>query len=131
MPEIVFVVILIIIVLLLILYNLYVKRNFKTVEKSRKRLDDLSVLNDLIKVIASLKSVDEKISKINEILIQKFQIDYSSVVIFDGKSFVAQATNVSKRSKVLIEKVYANPIFAESIQTKEAKYITVDRKSVV
>ncbi len=126
MPEIVFVVILIIIVLLLILYNLYVKRNFKTVEKSRKRLDDLSVLNDLIKVTASLKSVDEKISKINEILIQKFKIDYSSVVIFDGKSFVAQATNVSKRSKALIEKVYVNPIFAESIQTKEAKYITVE-----
>lgn len=126
MPELVFIIILIIIVLLLILYNLYVKRNFKTVEKSRKRLDDLSVLNDLVKITASLKSVNEKLASINEILIKKFNIDYSSIVIFDGKKFIAKATNLDKKSIKTVENVYKHHIFSESIQTKEAKYITVE-----
>ena len=126
MPELIFVIILIIIVLLLILYNLYIKKNFKTVEKSRKRLDDLSVLNDLVKITASLKPVNEKLKNINDILIKKFSIDYSSIVIFDGKKYIAKATNLEKKSIPLIEKIYTNSIFSESIQTKEAKYITVD-----
>lgn len=126
MPELMFIVILIIIVLILILYNLYVKRNFKTVEKSRKRLDDLSVLNDLIKITASLKSVDEKLTSINESLIQKFHIDYSSIVIFDGKKFVAKASNLNRKSIPSIEEVYCHSIFTEAIHSKEAKYITVE-----
>lgn len=126
MPELIFIIILIIIVLLLILYNLYVKRNFKTVEKSRKRLDDLSVLNDLVKITASLKSVNEKLVNINNILIEKFNIDYSSIIIFDGKRFTVKATNLDKKSIASIEKVYSHPIFADAIQTKEAKYITVE-----
>ncbi len=126
MPEILFLIILIIIVVVLILYNLYIKKNFKTVEKSRKRLDDLSVLNDLVKITGSLKPVNEKLNNINDILIQKYSIDYSSIIIFDGKSFVAKASNLDKKNKAFIEKIYTNPIFAESIQTKEAKYITVE-----
>ncbi len=126
MPELIFIIILIIIVLLLILYNLYVKRNFKTVEKSRKRLDDLSVLNELVKITASLKPVNDKLVNINNILIEKFNIDYSSIIIFDGKRFVAKATNLDKKNIASIEKVYSHPIFADAIQTKEAKYITVE-----
>ena len=126
MPELIFIIILIIIVLLLILYNLYVKRNFKTVEKSRKRLDDLSVLNELVKITASLKPVNDKLVNINNILIEKFNIDYSSIIIFDGKRFVAKATNLDKKNIASIEKVYAHPVFADAIQTKEAKYITVE-----
>lgn len=126
MTELILVIILIIIVLILILYNLYIKKNFKVVEKSRKRLDDLSVLNDLVKITASLKPVNSKLRNINDVLIQKFNIDYSSIVIFDGKKFIAKATNLEKNNISLIEKIYTNQIFSESIQTKEAKYITVE-----
>ena len=90
MTELMLVIILIIVVLILILYNLYIKKNFKIIDKSRKRLDDLSVLNDLVKITASLSPVNEKLYKINETLIKKFNIDYSSIVIFDGKRFVGK-----------------------------------------
>ncbi len=126
MVELIFVIILIIIVLVLILYNLYVKRNFKTVEKSRKRLDDLSVLNDLVKITASLSSVNDKLENINDALIKKFQVDYSSIVIFDGKKFQAKASNLDPKSIPFIEKVYTHPVFKDSIENKEAKYITVE-----
>lgn len=129
MTELMLVIILIIVVLILILYNLYIKKNFKIIDKSRKRLDDLSVLNDLVKITASLSPVNEKLYKINETLIKKFNIDYSSIVIFDGKRFVAKATNLDKKNIKIIEKIYLNPIFSKAIQTKEAKYITVENST--
>lgn len=126
MTEVILVIILIFIVLLLILYNLYVKQNFKTVEKSKKRLDDLSVLNDLVKIVGNLQPVNEKLNNINDTLIKKFSIDYSSIVIFDGKEFIAKASNLDKKNIKTIENIHTNNIFAESIQSKEAKYLTVE-----
>ena len=42
-------------------------------------------------------SVDEKIVKINDILIEQYSIKYSTIVVFDGTEYVVKASNVDKK----------------------------------
>lgn len=111
---------------LLIAYNIYVKKNVAVIEKSKRRLDDLSVLNSLIQISGTLRPVDQKLTMINNMLIEKFLLDYSTIVTFDGKAFNIKATNAEPRIADEIKTVYKEDIFKNAIQTRAPKYISVE-----
>ena len=47
--------------------------------------------------IREYSTVDEKIKKINDILIEKYEIKYSTIVVFDGAEYIIKASNVDKK----------------------------------
>ena len=71
-------------------------------------------------------TADEKIVKINEILIEQYSIKYSTIVIFNGTEYVVKASNVDKKHWDTLRNLQNEDIFKDSITTAKPKYITVD-----
>ena len=70
--------------------------------------------------------VDEKIVKINEILIEQYSIKYSTIVVFDGTEYVIKASNVDQKHWDTLRNLQNEEIFKDSITTTKPKYVTVN-----
>ena len=81
---IVIVIILIVAVLGLILYNFNIHKKIQTYKNINQKINNLSVVQNFMSAIGETSTVDEKIKKINDILIEKYEIKYSTIVVFNG-----------------------------------------------
>ena len=90
------VVILIIAVLGLIAYNLNIHKKIQTYKNINQKINNLSVVQDFMSAIGQTSSVDDKIKRINEILIEKYEIKYSTIVVFNGAEYEIKASNVDE-----------------------------------
>ena len=91
------VVVLIVAIIGLIIYNLTIHKKIQTFRNINQKITNLSVVQDFMNAIGETSSVDDKIKKINEILIEKYEIKYSTIVVFDGAEYMVKASNVDKR----------------------------------
>ena len=67
----------------------------------------------------------EKMDKINNLLVEKYGIKYSTIVIFDGIKYKVEASNVNEKHWKMFEQLHNQDIFAESITNATPKYVTV------
>ena len=93
------------------------------------RINNLNVLQDFINIVGSDLSVDKKIKSINDVIIEKYQIKYSTIVVFDGTDYVIKTSNVSKDHWDTLRKLHEVDIFKDSITSASAKYITVNNEN--
>ena len=84
------VVVLIVAIIGLIIYNLTIHKKIQTFRNINQKITNLSVVQDFMNAIGETSSVDDKIKKINEILIEKYEIKYSTIVVFDGAEYMVQ-----------------------------------------
>lgn len=131
--EIIFIVIVIIlafIVVTLLLYNMKLGKKVENFNNLNQMINNLNVLQDFMRTIGEEdSSVDEKIRKINEILIEKYNIKYSTIVVFDGAEYLLKATNVDEKHWDTLRNLYNQEIFKDSIVTATPKYVTVEKES--
>lgn len=120
------IVILIIFVIGLILYNLSISKKVKSLSNTREMVANLQVLQDFMDVIGREISVDEKINLINNILIEKYHIKYSTIVIFNGAEYILKASNVDERFWGVLKNLHTDEMFKDSIATATPKYVTVN-----
>lgn len=71
-------------------------------------------------------SVDNKLKVINDILIEKFEIRYSTIVVFDGAEYVIKASNVDERHWDTLKNLHTEEMFKDSISTATPKYVTIN-----
>ena len=83
---------------------------------------------DFMNAIGETSSVDDKIKKINEILIEKYEIKYSTIVVFDGAEYMVKASNVDKRHWNSLRSLQNIDMFKDSITTATPKYVTVNNE---
>ena len=70
------IVILIIAVLGLIMYNVSIHKKIQTYKNINQKINNLSVVQDFMSTIGETSTVDDKIKRINDILIEKYEIKY-------------------------------------------------------
>lgn len=119
-------ILLVCIIIALIIYNIVIYRkveNFKTINQ---KITSLNVLQDFMNTIGEYSTVDEKIEKINEIVIEKYNIKYSTIVMFDGAEYTIKASNVQEQHWEALRNLHNQDIFKDSIQTATPKYVTVN-----
>lgn len=127
--------ILIILVLLLIvgiailLFKTFsMNEKLKKLKNTNQKVNSLGVLQDFMECIGdNLISSKQKMNKINNILIEKYEIKYSTIVIFDGLKYKIQASNVSEKHWNMFENLHSQDIFMESIKNATPKYITANK----
>ena len=85
------------IIISLIVYNIVVYKRIQNFNNINQRITGLNVLQDFMNTIGEYSTVDEKIEKINEILIEKYDIKYSTIVMFDGAEYNIKASNVQEQ----------------------------------
>ncbi len=122
------IILLVVIIVLLMIYNMTIHKKIDTFSNLNQKVVSLNVLQEFMDTISEEKSTDEKIRKINEILIEKYDIKYSTIVIYNGAEYTIKATNVDIRHWDMLKNLHSEEIFKDSIQTATPKYITVDRE---
>ena len=112
----------------LVLYNMSIHKKIQAFNNINQQIVNLNVLQDFINTISETSSVDEKLKKINDILIEKYKIKYSTIVVYNGAEYVIKATNVAEKHWSALKTLQLEPIFKDSIETGISKYITVNNE---
>lgn len=121
------IIVLVLIIVVLIIYNLSIHNKIKTFNNINDRISNLNVLQEFLDTIGKDSSVDNKLEIINNILIEKFAIKYSTIVVFNGAEYVIKATNVDERHWDTMENLHTEEMFKDSIMTATPKYVTINR----
>lgn len=126
---IIFVIILLVaIIMLLMVYNMLINKKIDKYNNLNQKVVSLNVLQEFMDTISEEKSPDDKIRKINEILIEKYDIKYSTIVTYNGAEYAIKATNVDARHWDALKNLHSEEIFKDSIETATPKYITVEKE---
>ena len=123
------VVILVLIVIGLIIYNITIHKKIQKFKNINQKITNLYVVQDFLNAIGETSSVDEKIKKINNILIEKYEIKYSTIVVFDGAEYQIKASNVDQKHWPTLKGLQDVEMFKDSIETATPKYVTVNNDS--
>lgn len=117
-----------IILIALVMYNLSLSKKIKKFNSINETIKGLNIVQDFMNTIGESTSVDEKISKINEILLERYGVKYSTIVVFNGAEYVIRATNVDEKHWDTLKNLHKEEIFKDSITTAQPKYITIDKE---
>ena len=96
-PFLIVILVLVFIIIGLIIYNLSIYKKIKTFSNINDRISNLNVLQEFLDTIGKDSPVDNKLEIINDILIEKFAIKYSTIVVFNGAEYAIKATNVDEK----------------------------------
>lgn len=114
------------VVIALMVYNMSIHNKVKTFTGINQKINSLNVLQDFMNAVGEETSVEDKIKKVNEILIERFDIKYSSIIAFDGAEYAIKATNVDEKHWETLKNMHTEDVFKESIANSTPKYITID-----
>lgn len=123
------IILLVAIIIMLILFNVKIHKEVNNYKNINQKINGLNVLQDFMTTVGDSMTVDAKIKKINEILIEEYDIKYSTIVEFNGTEYVIRASNVEERHWDNLRSLHNEEIFRDSITTATPKYITVDQES--
>ena len=118
--------ILVVIIILLMVYNMSIHKKIANFNNLNQKVTNLNILQDFMDTISKTSSVEEKIEQINNIIIERYQIKYSTIVVYDGTKYVVKASNVDQKHWEALSDLQSEEIFKESIQTSIPKYVTVE-----
>ena len=121
--------ILVIVIAILIVYNFSIHKKIQKFKNMNQRITNLSVVQDFMNAIGETSTVEDKITKINEILIEKYEIKYSTIVVFNGAEYQVKASNVDKKHWEALKVLHKVEIFKDSIQSATPKYVTVNNEN--
>ena len=79
--------ILVFIVIGLIIYNVTIHKKIQKFRNLNQKITNLYVVQDFMNAIGETSTVEDKIKKINDILIERYEIKYSTIVVFDGAEY--------------------------------------------
>ncbi len=123
------IILLVIIVMILMIYNYSVHKKIDTFSNLNQRVTSLNVLQEFMNTLGETSSIKEKLESINDILINKYSIKYSTIVVFDGAEYVIRTSNVDKKHWETLRNLQNDPVFGDSIRTATPKYVTVDNEN--
>lgn len=118
---------LILITIILMIYNIFIYRRLKVFSNIDEQVKSLNIVQEFMNVLGEEISVDKKLSKINEILLRRYNVKYSTIVIFNGAEYLIKATNVDEKHWDTLKNLHTDPLFRDSITTTTPKYITIER----
>ncbi|MBQ9659067.1 MAG: diguanylate cyclase [Clostridia bacterium] len=124
----VIIIVLVIVVVSLVIYNVSIYKKLQSYNNLSQKVVNLNVLQDFMNTIGEVSTVDQKIEKINEILIERYEIKYSTIVVFDGTEYKIKASNVDRKHWEALKKLQEVEIFKDSISTATPKYVTVNNE---
>ena len=120
---------LVIAIFVLAVYNYQIQKKIDAFNNINERINNLSILQDFMKIAGEEESVEDKLAKINEIVIEKYDIKYSTIVVFNGAEFIVKASNVDKLHHETLANLHQEEIFQDSIASATPKYITIDNEN--
>ncbi len=113
----------------LIVYNVKLHKKIHKFKNLNQKITNLYVVQDFMNAIGETSAVDDKIKKINDILIERYEIKYSTIVVFDGAEYQVKASNVDQKHWDALKQLHEVDMFKDSIESATPKYVTVNNES--
>ena len=126
--EIAIIIILVFIIAVLTIYNMSIHTKIQEFQNLHQKVTNLNIIQDFINIAGSDMPVDNKIKEINSVIIEKYEVKYSTIVIFDGTDYTIRATNVDQKHWDTLSSLHEYDLFKDSIETTNPKYITVNNE---
>lgn len=123
------VIILTFIVIGLIIYNFSINKKVKVLSNTNQKISSLNVLQDFMNIVGTNSPAEVKLKEINKKLREKFNIKYSTIVVFDGAEYTIKTTNVAEQHWETMKNLQELEIFKESIMRGAPQYMTVENES--
>ena len=123
------IIVLVIIIILLMIYNWSINKKINNFNNLNQKVTNLNILQDFMDTISKTSSVEEKITQINNIIVERYQIKYSTIVVYDGTKYIVKASNVDPKHWDALSDLQSEETFKESIQTSIPKYVTVENEN--
>ena len=123
------IVILVVIVFGLVIYNISIHKKIQKFKNMNQKITNLYVVQDFMNAIGETSTVEQKIKKINDILIERYEIKYSTIVVFNGAEYQVKASNVDSKHWDALKTLQDIDMFKDSIQTATPKYVTVNNEN--
>lgn len=127
--AIIIVVILVLVIFGLIFYNIAIHKKIQKFKNLNQKVTNLYVVQDFINAIGETSTVENKIKKINDILIEKYEIKYSTIVVFDGAEYQVRASNVDRKHWDTLKNLHKIDMFKDSIEEAAPKSVTVNSET--
>lgn len=123
------IIILVCVIIALMIYNMSIHKKIQTFHNMNQRVTNLNILQDFMNIAGKDLDVDKKIQAINDVIIEKYEIKYSTIVVFDGTEYIIKASNVSERHWSALKRLHEVDIFKDSIAASVPKYITANNEN--
>ena len=123
------IIVLVVAICVLIVYNFQIQKKIEAFNNINERINNLSILQEFMKIAGQEESVEDKLAKINEIVIEKYDIKYSTIVVFNGAEFVVKTSNVDSLHHETLANLHQEEIFQDSVATATPKYITIENEN--
>ena len=117
------------VIVTLIVYNIHIQKKIESFQNLNERVNNLSVLQDFMKLTGEDDSVESKLRRMNDIVIEKYDIKYSTIVVFDGSEYVIKASNVDSKHHETLLNLHNEEIFQDSVNTATPKYVTIENEN--
>ena len=125
----VIILLLIAVIAVLVVYNIHIQKKIESFQNLNERINNLSVLQDFMKLTGEDDSVESKLRRMNDIVIEKYDIKYSTIVVFDGSEYVIKASNVDPKHHETLLNLHNEEIFQDSVNTATPKYVTIENEN--
>ena len=122
------IVLLVVIIAVLMFYNMSIHKKIQSFNNINQKITNLNILQDFMNTLGECTSTNEKLEKINNILIEKYEIKYSTIVTYNEAQYEVRASNVEEKHWETLSNLNSEDIFKESIETAVPKYITIDKE---
>ena len=123
------IVLLVFIIALLIAFNMSIHKKLEAYKNLNQKFHNLEVLQDFMTIAGEESTVDDKLRKINEIIVEKYDMKYSTIVVFNGAEYVVKTSNVDPKHFDALSNLHTQEIFQDSVTTATPKYVTIENES--
>lgn len=132
MNHLVYILFLLIIVLAILIFLLdfdYKRKLKKYTNKTELLLKEL--VQDMLNIMSLDIKATDKIVSLNEAFLNKFQMKYSSICLFDGYTYEVKASNVEKEYVSLLKDIVNDVSFKSNVVKRNVKYLVSSKNKTL
>lgn len=114
----------ILILIIAIIITSFQKRQINSLKSVSKNVANMNILQNMLEIMSSKFSSDEKIKNLNDVIITNYGVKYSTISTFDGYEYDSTASNIEAIYKDRLKDIANQNDFKVNISKNVSKYLT-------
>ena len=114
----------ILILIVAIINTSFQKRQINSLKKKKKNVANMNILQNMLEIMSSKFSSDEKIKNLNDVIITNYGVKYSTISTFDGYEYDSTASNIEAIYRDRLKDIANENDFKVNISKNVSKYLT-------
>lgn len=114
----------ILILIVTIIITSFQKRQINSLKSVSKNVANMNILQNMLEIMSSKFSSDEKIKNLNDVIITNYGVKYSTISTFDGYEYDSTASNIEAIYRDRLKDIANENDFKVNISKNVSKYLT-------